>query len=36
MKYAVGKLILNILNRDFSRENKNIDVSVFIFDLMNG
>ena len=34
MNYVLGKRILNILNRViFSRENTNIDVSVFIFNL---
>ena len=34
MNYVLGKRILNILNRViFFRENTNIDVSVFMFDL---
>ena len=33
MNYVLGKRILNILNREFSRENTNIDVSGFMFDL---
>ena len=34
MNYVLGKRILNILKScDFSRENTNIDVSVFMLDL---
>ena len=35
MNYVLGKRILNILNHViFPSENTNIDVSVFMFDLM--
>jgi hypothetical protein len=34
MNYVLGKRILNFESCDFPRENINIDVSMFMFDLM--